>query len=504
MTLSSTHQQQPDAIIIGSGMGGLTAAAMLAADGRRPLVLEAAHTPGGCSSSYYRKGYIFESGATTLIGFDRHQPLRLLEEKTGIRIPRQEISPSMAVHINGETITRYKEVGRWIEEASRVFGEPGPQERFWQLSKRVADVVWKVSGRNPFFPPRTAADWLRLLRNDPRDVWVLPYALRSTRDVAVAKGITNPAFFRFLDEQLMISSQAPSSETPFLFGAPAITYTNYSNFTVPGGLIEMVNELVRFIESKGGAVHTKERVEAVKRMADGYRVTTSKGKEYESDIVVSNIPVWNLPEITDGEMKAWFETEAARYSRAWGAITLGVVTDDLYPDGMPLHHQLHLTDHEKAGLMNSDSIFVSFSARGDTQRAPAGRRVLNISTHAEPEPWFALNGRYDEEKEAVQAAILGLLRDKLPGFREADVQLAFSATPVTWSNWVNRKKGRVGGIPQSMNRSLLDWTPASPPFVGFYLTGDTVYPGQGIPGVTLSGINVYYRIRKDHKKRTLT
>lgn len=76
-----------DVIVIGAGMGGLTAAALFAKDRRNITLLEASHVTGGCSSSYYRKGYVFESGATTLIGFDAHQPLAKLEALTGIRIP---------------------------------------------------------------------------------------------------------------------------------------------------------------------------------------------------------------------------------------------------------------------------------------------------------------------------------------------------------------------------------------------------------------------------------
>jgi len=87
----------------------MSAAAMLAKDGLRVLILEAAHAPGGCSSSYYRKGYTFETGATTLIGFDEHEPLRKLESETGIEIPRRKLNPPMQVHLNGKTLTRHKD-----------------------------------------------------------------------------------------------------------------------------------------------------------------------------------------------------------------------------------------------------------------------------------------------------------------------------------------------------------------------------------------------------------
>ena len=111
---------------------------------------------GGCSSSYKRKGFIFESGATTLIGFDEHQPLRILEDDLGITIPKVPIEPSMQVHFNGRKITRYKDRQQWIDEAISHFGEPEAQIKFWNLAFNVADIVWKVSGKNHFFPPRKA------------------------------------------------------------------------------------------------------------------------------------------------------------------------------------------------------------------------------------------------------------------------------------------------------------------------------------------------------------
>jgi len=59
-----------DVIIIGTGMGSLTTACLLAKDGLSVLVLERNLLPGGCVSSYYRKGYVFEAGATTLVGLE--------------------------------------------------------------------------------------------------------------------------------------------------------------------------------------------------------------------------------------------------------------------------------------------------------------------------------------------------------------------------------------------------------------------------------------------------
>lgn len=491
-----------DVIIAGAGMGGLSAAAFLVNDGYRVLVLEKSHVAGGCSSSYYRKGYIFESGATTLIGFDQHQPLRLLENKLGITIPKIPLIPSMTVHMGNKKIIRWQDRKMWIEEAVKHFGEPIEQKRFWELAFKVSDVVWKVSASNPFFPPAGVPDWLRLLNNNPLDVWVLPYVLESVRETAVSKGITNPDFFRFLDEQLMISAQSPSSDTPFLFGAPAITYTNYTNYYVPGGLIEMIKTITGFIKKNNGRVLTREGVTSIEKENDSYHVRTSAYKSYKAKAVISNIPVWNMAEITSGKMLYYFHKESLRYERAWGAFTMGIVTDDVYPENLSLHHQLHFDHDIRIPGIESGSVFVSISDINDQKRAKTGERVLNVSTHALPDFWFQLNGNYEIVKKNAEKKIVSHLRAKLPGFSGAEIKLLFSSTPVTWSNWVYRKKGRVGGIPQSMTRSLLDWTPNQTPFPGLFLCGDTVFPGQGIPGVTLSGFNVYLRAVK-HLKNIL-
>lgn len=491
-------------VVIGSGMGGMSAACMLAKNGYKVTVLEAAHVPGGCSSSYKRKGYVFESGATTLIGFDENQPMRTLEDELGITLTKTEISPSMTVHLDGERIIRHKNRQDWIDEAVRVFSDGSSDNRkahqdFWNEAFMVADTVWKVSKRNVFFPPKKAGDWLQLaINNNPTDAPVLRYAFQSMATVMKKYEVDTPAFRRFVDEQLMITAQAKAEETPFIFGAAGITYTCYSNYYVPGGLLTMVRELEQSLVENGGELKTRRKVVSVSEIPNGgYLVKTENGETYSTQKVISNIPIWNMGEICEGELGNWYKKQASKYDEAWGAFTMGVVTGDAYDADMSLHHQLHMPENSAMPLTEAGSVFVSMSARGDTERAPEGQRALNISCHTPAKKWFDMNGDYETNKEAVQEFILQFLKDNLPGFEESGVEMAFPATPVTWENWVYRKDGRVGGIPQSMDRSLVDWPLTEPPFAGLYQCGDTSYPGQGIPGVTLGGINVYYRIRKN-------
>lgn len=497
---------QYDVIVIGGGMGGMTAAALLSDASQKTCVLEAAHLPGGCSSSYKKRGGVFETGATTLIGFDAHQPLRFLSDHLQLDFPIEPIDPSMKVMLGDDrALTRYQDLELWIQEAVRVFGQPIEQEKFWNLAKRISDTVWKVSLKNSFFPPIDLKDWFVLAKNDPRDVWILPYAFKSVKEISREIGITHPDFLRFLDEQLMISAQAVASETPMIFGAPALTYTNYTNYYSRGGLLEFIRVLQRKIEESNGEVKMRRKVIGIDaEPGGGYLVHTKNGESYRTKNVVSNLPIWDMPSITQGVMQTWFKKQSERYSSAWGALTFGILIEDGFPDDLPLHSQLHLPDGESIPGSNSRSIFVSISKKGDLNRAESGYRTLNISTHVASEDWFSISEKegeaaYGNRKKEATETVLRLLDRLYPGFDSKRIKECFTATPVTWQNWVHRFQGRVGGIPQRLSRSLLDWTPAKTPFKGLYLCGDTVYPGQGIPGVTLSGINVYYRILRDLK-----
>ncbi len=494
--MAKNNRQIYDVIVIGSGMGGMTSAALLSKKGYRVLVLEAASVPGGCSSSFYRKGFIFESGATTLMGFDENQPMRMLEKETGIIIPRKVINPAMVVYQNGNKIIRYNDREIWIEHVSKIFRKADAQRKFWNLCFRISDKVWKAAAVSRTFPPNNLKDIVTLIKkNDWRDTGLLRYAFKSARDVARGFGLKDEVFTSFLDEQLIISTQSKAVDTPFLVGALGLTYTNYTNYYIPGGMIEMVKIIQKGIEESGSEVRMRQRVAKVQKDPDGlFSVVTSNDEVYRAKKVIANIPVWNLPKLTSNKIRDYFEKESQKFSEAWGAFTMGIVTDDSYPDDMPLHHQIILPENQKIPEIGATSVFISFSMQGDTKRAKDGYRVLNISAHTNPEIWFSMQEKYDEMRASVEEAIISILKEKLPGFADSNIQQYYSATPVSWQNWIYRFNGRVGGIPQNMKRLPWDWTPNKSKWDGFYLCGDTVFPGQGIPGVTLSGFNVYYKI----------
>lgn len=493
--------------IIGTGVGSLTAAALLARDGHEILMLEQNYLPGGCASSYYRQGVIFESGATTLVGLDEEMPLRYLLAETGINIDKIELFPAMEVHFaDGERLTRYKDLTLWIKEAERVFGATG-QAEFWQYCYKVAQFVWAASLRQKGMPPRRLSDLWSLVKNfRPKQLWYARLAFFSVKDLLKKFGLDkNQRFIDFVNAQLLITSQNDYQETNILFGATALCYTNFSNYYVFGGMLQLVKPICEYIENKGGKIEYRQAVKAVQMLTNDkpnknqqYKITTDKG-DFWADYVISGIPLNDTLPLFEADKQ---ENNKAKWlprlrkkllpsAKLNSAFQLGIhFRRSVLQENKPLHHQIHLAT--PLPIIGATTIFASFSHPDDWTRAPLHEGVISVSTHiADPEKFQTL------DKDTINKAILAaLFAHQL--LAEQDIIYTHSSGAAGWARWTGRSFGFVGGYPQYI--ATRPWQMLDARLDGHraYICGDTTYPGQGIVGVCLSGILAYEKMKNDH------
>lgn len=207
--VSVTKNEKFDATVVGSGMGSLTAACLMAHSGLKVCVLEQNYLPGGCTSSYWRKGFVFEAGATTLVGLDEHMPLRFLLDKTGIDMPVVELKLPMKVYLSdGTVINKYKNLDQWIAEAGRVFGQAEEQKYFWRYCYEVSQFVWQTSLKQTHFPPSAPSDFVGMAKGfRPAQLLYAMQAFRSTKSLLKKYNLhENKPFRAFIDEQLLITA----------------------------------------------------------------------------------------------------------------------------------------------------------------------------------------------------------------------------------------------------------------------------------------------------------
>lgn len=474
---------EQDVIVVGAGMAGLTAACRLSAAGMRIMVLEQNYLPGGCTSSYWRKGYVFESGATTLVGLDEGMPLHHLLDVCELQIPAWKLEVPMKVRLaNGKIITRHADLEAWIGECEATFGPQG-QRPFWTQCKQISDFVWRTSVGQLRFPPERPSDLVHAAsRAKLEQVLHLPYAAQTVSQLLKKHGLDrNALFVSFVNEQLMITAQNNADEVNLLFGATALCYTLVGNYYMPGGLLELVTPLVNYVERKNGHVLMRYPVDAIRydKPAGQWVVTTRKTEE-RAKYLISALPLNNTVKLMPG-LEDQYEKQLMPSNSVASAFQMGIAFKP-HRQYDCLHHQLHLP----IGLpgLSSGSVFLSLSHPDDASRSDyPGQMVASISTHVHNP---AANMELD--KAQIEQVVIQLLSEANLILPE-NIVYRHSSGPSAWQKWTGREWGFVGGYPQY--KSIKPWQMVGHRMKGYrtgYLCGDTTYPGQGIPGACLSGL----------------
>ena len=475
--------ERADAVVIGAGIAGLTAAAVLARDGAEVLVAERHNVVGGCASFYRRDGYRFDVGATLVSGFGAHGVHRRLFERFEVDVRADRVEPAMIVHLPDATVTRYGD-DRWSGERQRVFGAAA--EPFWARQERVADLAWDFSARFPMLPVdrRGLAGALGAFR--PRH---LPLLAALGRPLAqLFDAAPDPRLRGFVDAQLLITAQTDAGGADLAYGATALDLAREGTFHLADGPSTIATALARVVRQAGGRIAYRATVETILLDPRGRvaGVRFASGRTVATRTVVGALPLPNVAALLPAPPP--FAQALRAQPQRWGAFMAYLaLPPGVVPDDLALHHQV-FGDYDRP-LGEGNTVFCSFSGPGEDARAREGGRALTMSTHTDVAAWERAfsDGSYSRRKTVYAKRLQAALERVVPGAwsRARFVDLA---TPHTFAHFTGRARGLVGGVPQTPWSASLGAFSHRSGIPGLVLAGDTVFPGQSTVGASISGV----------------
>lgn len=485
-------------VVIGAGIGGLTAAALLAHRGYSVLVLDQAIVPGGCASTFKRQGFTFDVGATQVAGLEpggiHHRIFSELEIDLPVATP---CDPACAVYLPGETepINVWRDPQRWQAERQRQF--PG-SEPFWQLLANLFQHSWAFQSRDPVLPPRSFWDLGQLVQAvRPDTLLTAPHIFTTVGQMLRAYRLNDRRLKTFLDMQLKLYSQVDADETALLYAATALSVSQEPQglYHLQGSMQSLSDHLVQALKRDGGQLlmrHTVEQIQTQDNRAVAVEIRNHKGESWveAADHVVANVTAQNLVQLLGTDAPQGYQHRVTKLPQASGAFVIYLgVKQEAVPPNCPPHLQF-LYDYE-GPIAENNSLFVSVSHPGDG-RAPDGCATIIASSFTDPTIWWQ-GADYQALKQQYTEEAIGRLSQFFNLTPETIVHTE-AATPRTFAHYTARDQGTVGGIGQRISTFGPFGFANRTPIRDLWLVGDSTHPGEGTAGVSYSALTVVRQI----------
>ncbi|XP_053574107.1 all-trans-retinol 13,14-reductase [Bombina bombina] len=543
--------QKLDAIIIGSGIGGQAAAALLSKAGKRVLVLEQLGKLGGCCHTFNEKGYEFDVGIHYIGQLNEQSPFRLIiDQLTDGQLEWAKMDDPFDVVLlgdtgNGRRYNMHSGQQRYTEELKKAFpGEEKAIDNFMHLVKKVAGRVQDMVILKMLpLPVARFLCWSGLVHMFSP---FFQYARRSVSEVI--NGLTENQELRAVFGYIFGTYGVFPDKGSFAMHSVLIDHYLRGAWYPKGGASEITFHLVPVIERGGGVVLSRATVEKIlineDRKACGV-VVRGKGLDpmnIYAPIVISAAGIFNTYEkLLPPELKVIpeIQSQLSRVKHGPGGFSLFVGIKGTKEDlNLPATNYIYLPENnlEKLGKRFNDAspddapnhipmLYISSpSAKDPTheERCP-GKSTLTALTFSRYE-WFEewkdkkVQKRgmdYESTKGAFAEAMLETVIQIFPQIRDK-IDCYTSGSPLTNDHYLGASRGEFYGIDHDISRMSPETTlslRAATPIKGLYMSGQDIMlcgfagalGGAMICASEVLGRNLYidlFNLRKKIKKNT--
>lgn len=463
--------QKIDLTVIGSGIGG-SLISILNKD-KNLVLFEKDKNLGGTASTFKRFGNYFNSGATTFVGYEDNHIIKEIFDSADFIPNLKKSSYAYRTIINGKFIDRITDFEEFIESLNSVFYHKN-NRYFWQTLKDIDERFWKL--KDIYFAKYSLNSYLKSLKTI--DILFKEYKFllfKSAKSfIKEVLGDISKEYQDFIDAQLQITLQSTSKDIPLLSFAIALSYPFHKIFYANGGMGKLFDDMLKDINVK-----KNEQIMQINKENNFYRLISSKD-EYLTSKLVLNMPVFECKNLfLDKDLQNYYK-KFEFYDQSAFVIYLKIDSKKEFLN----HYQIILKDNIPNAV--SKSFFVSFSHKDDEKLSKNGYSVT-ISCHTKALFWNELSKEeYEKNKEFTKNFILDELLKNIPDIKKEDIKIEFCATSKTFKRYINRFN--CGATPLNL-KNIFKIPSSLTPFKNLYNIGDSVFAGQGWPGVAL-GVKV--------------
>ncbi len=481
--------EQNSIIIIGAGIAGLSAGCYGQMSGYRTQIFEMHDLPGGLCTSWQREGYTIDGCLNWLVGSSPGTSYYRLWQELGAVQGRTMIDHGEFLRVQGregKVLILYCDLDRLAQHLLEL----APQD-----ADAIDELIATARTCARFDPPLgKAPELMGFLDGVKFMIQSAPFlrVVSKWKDVSMedyAQRFSDP----FLREALSLITELP--DHPVLAMLMTLGWFDRGTAGYPqGGSLQFSRAIEgRYLEL-GGEIQVGARVAEILVENDrAVGVRLDDGSTHRASTVISaadgHTTIFELlaGRYVDDEIRGYYD-ELPVFP---GMVQVALGVNRSF-EGLP-HSVIYSLEPPVTIAGRERDRFAVEIYNFDPALAPPGKTVLKTLLHADHAYWRELQqdaGRYESEKDKVANQVIALLDQRYPGLA-GQVEMRDVATPMTWERYTGNWRGSYEGwltsektMPPFRMRKTL------PGLEGFYMAGQWVEPGGGVPTVAISGRNV--------------
>ena len=472
-------------LIIGAGIAGLSAGCYARMNGYPADIFELHDQPGGLCTSWRRKDYVIDGCLEWLVGSSPASNFYNIWLELGALQGRRIVDHEEFARIQGKggkTLIFYTNVDR----LEKHLLELSPADA--AVIKQLTDTIRQLARTDiPLGVPKEIAAWTDTLKFfwQMRPLLLPFWRWGKTSIQSFSARFQDP----FLRETFPLPFDLP--DFPMLFVLVTLAWMHNKTAGYPiGGSLEFSKAIEKRFLDLGGKIHYKSRVAKIlveNHRAAGVRLTD--GSEHRAEVVISaadgHATIFEMLEgkYTDAEIRGYYEKMPKFKSLV--QVSLGVDRDlsaEPHTTGYVLDQPITVAGEPQKGLMIENFAM-------DPTLAPPGKTVVMARFMSDQKFWkeiYADRKRYQEEKQKIADLVLGLVESKYPGISE-QVEMMDVATPMTFERYTGNWEGSMEGWLITTRNMFLRMKRTLPGLDNFFMIGQWVQPGGGVPTGAMHG-----------------